>query len=406
MALITEVDLPYLPIDDPGFQSDPFPYIDAARAQHPWLARIDVGYFVFGYEAVKLLAARDDWFHPDFQTVVDQLGLGGTPWADYQTNMLVGISGDRHRRIRMSTGAAFTPVNINRHLGLIREQAAAMLDQWAPKGRFDFVEFAASYPISVMCRLLDAATDEIPRLKAAFEAQSRIGSRDPALIPTLLEGFHLMWDFSDRLIRAHEVRGLDPDNMLDQFIMAKNEGKLDEKELRYLLMILFPAGYDTSKNALSLIMHYMIDRPGDWRRCAEDLPYCRRVTEEMFRFHSTVSQKRTVVEEFEHDGIRFPVGTFVAFGTNIVGRDPRAFEDADVFNPDLPRENRNFAFGRGAHLCLGRHLARAQIAEGIHLIAQQVKNPRRTGEVAWRKFLGIGGLETLPIEFDLAPATN
>jgi len=122
MALITEVDLPYLPIDDPGFQSDPFPYIDAARAQHPWLARIDVGYFVFGYEAVKLLAARDDWFHPDFQTVVDQLGLGGTPWADYQTNMLVGISGDRHRRIRMSTGAAFTPVNINRHLGLIREQ--------------------------------------------------------------------------------------------------------------------------------------------------------------------------------------------------------------------------------------------------------------------------------------------
>ena len=171
-------------------------------------------------------------------------------------------------------------------------------------------------------------------------------------------------------------------------------------------MILFPAGYDTSKNALSLIMHYMIDRPDDWRRCAEDLPYCHRVTEEMFRFHSTVSQKRTVVEEFEYDGIRFPVGTFVAFGTSTAGRDPRAFEDADVFDPDRPRENRNLAFGRGVHLCLGRHLARAQIAEGIHLIAQRIRNPRRTGEIAWRKFLGIGGLETLPIEFDPAPAQS
>src|SRR3954470_8397569 len=127
MALISEADLPYLPIDDPGFQSDPFPYIDAAREHHPWLARIDVGYFVFGYEAVKELAARDDYFHPDFQTVVDQLGLAGTPWADYQTNMLVGISGGRHRRIRMSTGSAFTPTTISRHIDIIREQASAML---------------------------------------------------------------------------------------------------------------------------------------------------------------------------------------------------------------------------------------------------------------------------------------
>lgn len=406
MVLISAADLPYLPIDDLGFQSDPFPYIDAARAQHPWLARIDVGYFVFGYEAVKELATHDDYFHPDFQTVVDQLGLAGTPWADYQTNMLVGISGDRHRRIRMSTGSAFTPTMINRHIDLIREQAAAMLDEWAPKGRFDFVEFSASYPISVMCRLFDAATDEIPRLKGAFEAQSRIGSRDPALIPTLLEGFHLMWDFADRLIREHEARGLDPDNMLDQFIIAKNDGKIDEKELRYLLMILFPAGYDTSRNALSLIMHYMIDRPDDWHRCAEDLPYCRRVTEEMFRFHSTVSQKRTVVKAFEYDGICFPVGTFVAFGTNTAGRDPGAFEDSELFDPNRPRKNRHLAFGRGVHLCLGRHLARAQIAEGTHLIAQRIRNPRRTGDVAWRKFLGIGGLETLPIEFDPAPARS
>jgi cytochrome P450 len=287
---------------------------------------------------------------------------------------------------------------------MIRDQANATLDEWVPKGKFDFVEFAATFPISVMCRLLGTTTDEIPRIRQTLEAQSRIGSRDPALIPTLLEGYHIMWDYCDGLVKAREARGLGDGDLLDQLIRAKNAGQLDDKELRYLLMMLFPAGYDTSKNSLSLILYYMIDRPDDWRRCAEDLAYCRRVTDEMFRFHGTVSQKRAVVKEFDYDGIRFPVGTFVVFGTSIAGRDPTMFTQAEKFDPDLPRNNRHLAFGRGLHMCLGQHLARAQITEGIHLIAQRITNPRRTGEVAWRQFLAIGGLETLPIEFDPAPA--
>jgi cytochrome P450 len=404
MKLVSEMDLPYLPVSDPEFLADPFPALNAARARHPWLARIDLGYFVFGYQAVKDLAGRDDYVRPDFETVVQGFGAQGTPWADFQTNMLVAVSGERHLRIRSSTGDAFTPRNINRNIAMIRAQANAMLDEWVPKGKFDFVEFSATYPISVMCRLLGTSTDEIPRIKATLDAQSRIGSRDPALIPTLLEGYHIMWDYCDRLVRARAAKGVDGSDLLDQLIAAKTDGRLDEKELRYLLMMLFPAGYDTSKNSLSLILYYMIDRPDAWRRCADDLAYCHRVTEEMFRFHSTVSQKRTVVREFDYDGIRFPVGTFLIFGTSIVGRDPSAFQDADKFDPDLPRDNRNLAFGRGVHMCLGQHLARAQIAEGIHLIAQRITNPRRTGEVAWRQFLGIGGLETLPIEFDPAPA--
>jgi cytochrome P450 len=306
----------------------------------------------------------------------------------------------------MSTGEVFTPRNMNRNIGLIRAQAAAMLDEWVPKGRFDFVEFAATYPISVMCRLTGASTDRIMEIRHSLDTQSRIGSRDPALVPHLLAGFHIMWDFCDRLVREREAGAADPGGLLDQLLVAKSEGQLDDTELRYLLMVLFAAGYDTSKNALSLILYYMIDRPDDWRRCAEDLPFCQRVTEEMFRYHSTVSQKRTVVKEFDYEGVRFPVGTFLIFGTSIAGRDPAMFEDADIFDPDRARDNRSLAFGRGVHMCLGQHLARAQIAEGTHLIAQRITNPRLVGPVAWRQFLGIGGLETFPIEFDPAPARS
>ena len=148
-----------------------------------------------------------------------------------------------------------------------------------------------------------ASDDEMPKLRAAFEAQSRVGSRNPNLIPTLLAGFDLMWDFTDRLVREREANPASEPNMLDEFIAAKNAGTIDEKELRYLIMTLFPAGYDTSKNALALILHYMIDRPDAWRRCAEDLPYCRRVTEEMFRFRpfTRIKQLQHLLETAQID---------------------------------------------------------------------------------------------------------
>jgi len=42
------------------------------------------------------------------------------------------------------------------------------------------------------------------------------------------------------------------------------------------------------------------------------------------------------------------------------------------------------------------------LEEGLHLIAQRLKNPRQTGEAVWRSIIGVWGLETLPIAFDPA----
>jgi cytochrome P450 len=79
------------------------------------------------------------------------------------------------------------------------------------------------------------------------------------------------------------------------------------------------------------------------------------------------------------------------------GRDPMAFDDALEFQPHRTIAHRNVAFGRGDHICLGQHLARVQIAEGVHVIAQRIKNPRLAGETVGRSFMAGGGLHSLPI---------
>jgi hypothetical protein len=48
-------------------------------------------------------------------------------------------------------------------------------------------------------------------------------------------------------------------------------------------------------------------------------------------------------------------------------------------------------------------MARANLEEGLHLIAQRITNPRLAGPVSWRPFPGTWGIRSLPIEFTPAP---
>ena len=77
-------------------------------------------------------------------------------------------------------------------------------------------------------------------------------------------------------------------------------------------------------------------------------------------------------------------------------------ENADEFIPGRKTEHRHIGFGLGPHMCIGQWLARAQIEEGFHLIAQRILNPRSTGPQGFRPFPGVWGISGLPIEFDLA----
>jgi len=113
---------------------------------------------------------------------------------------------------------------------------------------------------------------------------------------------------------------------------------------------------------------------------------------------------RAVTTEFDYGDVRFPRDTLLFFLMGLAGRDPSVFPEPMEFRPDRANAGAHVAFGRGAHFCIGLHLARAQLEEGVHLIAQRLRRPRLAGELTWRPYLGIWGIRTLPIQFEPAPA--
>jgi cytochrome P450 len=399
MQSATELDLPQLPIEEAAFANDPTPFVEAARRRHPWLARCSVGFIVTEYDAMREILYQDDKLRMPSEQIVELMGAKGTGWGRFTEEMVLSKSGAEHARLRGSVAEAFTPRAVNRLRGLMRGVVSDLLDEWVPKGRFDFADFAANFPIRVMFGLIGGKPDALASIQSSLEIQGSSFGLDPTRMPTIEAAYQVLWDFVDGLI-AERGPGGGHDDLLDDLIAANTAGALSDVELRQMLIFLFGAGYDTSKNLLTLIMNSMLRDPPLWTRCAEDRPYCDKVVEEALRHTSPSNPYRSVAEAFDYRDVRFPKDSMLIFPLSISGRDPNSFPDPLAFNPDREHRHRQMAFGRGMHICLGQYLARAQIEEGLHLIAGRIVNPRATAEPSWRPFPGVWGIRSLPIEFD------
>jgi cytochrome P450 len=405
MQLLTELALPKLAMEDPKFAEDPFSQFTAARREHPWLAKSTFGYVVTEYAAIKDLLGLDDRLRTAHAGVVDLMSARGSRWGRFQLEQINARSGDNHKRLRDILVPMFTPRAANQHRWLMREVVAGLLDEWAPKGAFDFEEFASYFPITVMCSLIGASAEVIPQLRSSLEALGLSFNLIPDHLPALEHGVEVLETFVTQLVadrRSGQRLTAQPD-LLDALILAHDAGSLNSGEMHNLLIFLFVAGYDTSKNVLTMIMHELLKRPNIYARCAEDLAYCRKVVEEGLRYQSPATIPRLLNDDLVYREVRLPKDTMLFFPVSVAGRDPSAVPHPDEFQPERQHDKRHLTFGRGMHICLGQFIARAQIEEGLHLIAQRLTNPKLAGRIGHRPFPGVWGLRGLPIAFTPAP---
>ncbi|GGC13761.1 hypothetical protein GCM10011494_35790 [Novosphingobium endophyticum] len=401
---ISEIDLYHLAWESPEFSKDPFTPLEAARAQHPWLARVNGGYVVHDLAAIRDLLVKDDKFRTSFDGIVDIMDAHETAWGRFAKEQMIALPDKKHAILRAAFAAKFTPRFANQLRPIMSATMSTLLDEWVPKGRIDFEEFASYYPVAVMTRMIGASLDEIPVLRSAMETLGLAFSQNRDLLPELDEAMAQFDEFSFRLIadrRANPRADQEPD-LLDLLIKAGESDDITERQQADMLIFLFVAGYDTSKNVLAYTMNTLLGYPEVYRRCAEDLNYCGRVIEEALRMFTPASPFRATKEDIVYRGVLIPKETMVFFTTNVAGRISADIADPHSFDPERPIDPklRHVGFGLGKHMCLGQHIARAQLAEGLHLIAQRIRNPRAAGEPGWRPFPGTWGIQGLPIEFD------
>lgn len=414
MQDIDQIALYRLDWSNPEFARNPWPEFAKARAVHPWLARTDAGYAVFDLRAIRDLMVRDDALRPSFDGIVELMECRGSPWGRFAEEQMIALPDREHRVLRDAFARKFTPRYANQLRPLMRETMERLLREWATceksERRIDFEAFAAQYPVAVTAQMVGAPLSVIPGLQSAMEALGLAFSMDKARVPALDAGFEHLDAFAHDLLAGRRANPLPEgaEDLLDMLIAAGRESAVSDRQLADLIIFLFVAGYDTSKNVLTFMMYLMLDNLGIYERCAEDLDYCRRVVEETLRVFNPGSAFRFATKDIEYRDVRIPAGAMLFFNLNVSGRDPNLFEMPDAFDPDRPivAESRHVAFGLGKHMCLGQYIARAQLQEGIHLVARTMRDPRADGEPGWRPFPGVWGIKGLPIAFTPSMAVD
>ena len=403
MTSIGDLDLYRMPIADAAFGRDPFPDFGKAREKHPWLAASEIGYVVTSYRAIDDIMRMDERLNMPGEEIADIMGARGTGWGDFCVEQMLVSSGERHARLRGSLSSAFGPGSVKRMRPVMRDTISRICDEWLDKGAFDFTDFAAQFPVRVMFALVGASTERLPEIIEKLEIHGESFNLEVEKMGIIEEGYQTLWSFVDDVITERGPNGSEGD-LLDDMIAARTSGTISDKELHQLLILLFAAGYDTTKNLIILLMHSLLDHPDIYRRCGEDFDYARKVVKEQLRFTTPSNTMRIVTERFAYRDVEIPSGTMLVFPLTVSGRDPELFSEPMTFDPGRPEKYPTQAFGRGMHICLGQFLAIANVEEGIHIIARRLKSPKRAGEVTWKPFPGVWGITSLPITFDAEKA--
>lgn len=228
-------------------------------------------------------------------------------------------------------------------------------------GRFNLTDAIGQWSARTMCHLAGLPQDAAPRVRTLVNAAStRVG--DPSAPPertALAELFGLVSAaVAER--RAAGADGACP--FIDPALTGRLAGRaLDDAQVTAQLMTPLVGGVETLPKVAAHGLWELAKHPRQLAEVRADLERnVPRAFEEMTRFCAPAqSFHRTVTERVEVMGEVLLPGQRIGFLTASAARDPREFPDPDEFRWDR-RIERNLAFGRGDHFCMGVHLARME----------------------------------------------
>jgi cytochrome P450 len=260
-----------------------------------------------------------------------------------------------HGQYRKVLGAFFAPGNMRKLEGDIRAIANAILDEIAPRGGCEFVtEVGEVFPITIFLRLVDAPLDD--RKKLLRFAHKFTRSPDPQGRAEAVSGL------ADYIRALFDIRRANPGkDVLSQFVGSNFDRRpLTRDEEEGLGTLLFLAGLDTVRSAMSSIMVYLARNPAQYARLVDEPGLIPGAVEELLRISGTSMPERAVTHDLRYNGIEFRRGDRIFFLLPLMSFDEKLNDDPHEVN--FGRElSQHLIFGSGPHRCAGSHLARIEM---------------------------------------------
>jgi cytochrome P450 len=336
---------------------------------------------------------------------------GGSP---HLLRTLVQMDAPDHPKYRVLTQAWFLPQNI-RHLEdrirqIAREHVARMAELG---GECDFArDIAMTYPLRVIMEVLGVPPEDEPRMLRL--TQELFGASDPELNRSranvgerenpLDDLQATIADFFMYFKRMTDDRKASPRTDLASVIA---NGQIDgapisDFEAMSYYVIVATAGHDTTSSSTAGAIWALCEAPEEFAKVKADVSLVPGLVDESIRWTTPVKHfMRTAMEPYELRGSRIEPGDWLWLAYPSGNRDEEVFEEPYAFRVDR-NPNRHLAFGYGAHLCLGQHLAKMEMRILWEELIPRLQSLELAGEPALSRASFVSGPKRLPIRYRLS----
>ena len=326
---------------------------------------------------------------------------------------LVDMDAPDHMKYRGLTQRWFMPSQVKKMEESIRVTAANVVDRMAALGnRCDFVEeVALGYPLHVVMGILGVPEEDEPRMlkltQDLFSSQDRdVSAEMAALTPEQLGiAFRMIVaDYTQYFEAISAARRITPANDLATVIAnATIDGKpIPVREAISYYIIAATAGHDTTSSSTAAAMWVLAENPDLLAQVKADPSLIPALVDEAIRWITPVKTfMRTATEDTELRGQKIAKGDWLMLCYASGNRDEEVFDQPFEFRLDR-QPNKQLAFGYGAHMCLGQHLAKMEMRLLFEALLPRLKSVELDGPGKLSQSCFVSGPKTLPIRFGMA----
>ncbi|MEA2405832.1 MAG: hypothetical protein QOE08_2479 [Thermoleophilaceae bacterium] len=400
MSTVTELELPEFDYTDPSLSGEDYRAAMSELAGKSWIASGPLGFLLLDRESSEFFLKAKTAVFPGLK-IAEIFEISDGPLHEEIVRNIININGPDHGRLRNLLNPALSPRAAAKHRPMMRRFLEQLDEALPADGRVDFVDaFAKPYPSLVIAQLMGAPLEDAPKLhhwsnwiQRQFDPPSLVAER--ARIEEAVEEFYV---YADQLLPRK--RAAPGEDLISVLIAAEDEeGKLSDVELVNLVLDVMVGGVDTAQSQLSHAVRLLAQHPDQWALLRERPELAGAAVEESLRYEPvTPFTARITVEDVEYRDVSFPAGTVLMVSAWHANRDIEGEGDADRFDIAAERGRaKPLTFGAGIHYCVGANIARAELEEALHFLAERFERIELDGEPGYGTITGIYGMDSLPV---------
>ena len=396
--------LPIIPLDDAQFWQNPYPLLAQLRREHRLAVNHEGVVVPLHWSDAEWAIRGSDFINEGIEFLERRGFVDGDPLHTWRKNALGVKEGKDHIRVRKHVSSALSKRSIDPLRPMIRKIAHSILDHFTQNGEMEAYRYYGMWlSRSVMLDFLGVDQEEISHSEKAMAGGNIVDCFGPKVTQEMRDNgnkaIQVAMDHTQGLYQGR--RDEQSDDLLSHLLQAnEGQGSLSDGELITLFSTIFGSGASTASIIASGI--YELTQHPDQAALLRNNPekYKKGACEEVLRYRPAIyaiGQKASrPLQAFGYDFLDQQSLSVILGAAN---RDPKRWDNPEVFDITRDPSIWSLSFGIGQHFCIGQGIARCTIEEGLAVFLSRCDELEFSETPRWVPFVAENKLESLKIKF-------